>query len=444
MASNPPDKDKEKLQTPAVTPKQIQLPTWKKTRVESPTNSSYYYIPGINKEELLGLYGKYFEEFKLQSPIISDPWEVTKSEEEKEDQEFTYQNLIPENPEVETPNIQTSQNPNLEHSEIRTPNIQTLPNQNNQNSDLINQQHILSEIIINQSVELIGQPLQQSAWINDIAKAITINNWDDARALQVIPYFLQDTTNFWYQNLINKLVIFNAFKTEFLRYFNNNNSINYLANTFTTMKQEETEAVTIYLRCFYRNLHQIQAIQTDYFTVPQILNQFIRSLHSSILQCVRSLHPADLQAAVTNTKDFEAAELEANHAQAVNLVINRSSELDSKLKQFTTIIENESLTTIFLFEIDKFSKVLLFSGATFEEKHITTMYMDAKVDVDCAASARIITADRMTKTPISKIDNFPIKVNGITISIKVLVMEAIHYQALVGNDWLSKTNVMLD
>ncbi|KAG9298634.1 hypothetical protein G9A89_012702 [Geosiphon pyriformis] len=48
------------------------------------------------------------------------------------------------------------------------------------------------------------------------------------------------------------------------------------------------------------------------------------------------MHSADLQAAVTNARDFEAAELEANHAQAVNLVMNRSSELDSKLKQFIT------------------------------------------------------------------------------------------------------------
>ncbi|KAG9293066.1 hypothetical protein G9A89_016428 [Geosiphon pyriformis] len=40
------DKDKGRLQTPAVTPKQIQPPTWKKTKVELPTNLSYYYTPG--------------------------------------------------------------------------------------------------------------------------------------------------------------------------------------------------------------------------------------------------------------------------------------------------------------------------------------------------------------------------------------------------------------
>ncbi|KAG9291762.1 hypothetical protein G9A89_012047 [Geosiphon pyriformis] len=39
-------KGKGKLQTPAVTPRKIQLPAWKKNRVESPSNSSYYYTPG--------------------------------------------------------------------------------------------------------------------------------------------------------------------------------------------------------------------------------------------------------------------------------------------------------------------------------------------------------------------------------------------------------------
>ncbi|KAG9289713.1 hypothetical protein G9A89_014448 [Geosiphon pyriformis] len=38
-------KDKGKLQTPAVTPRKIQLPTWKKNRIESPSNPSYHYTP---------------------------------------------------------------------------------------------------------------------------------------------------------------------------------------------------------------------------------------------------------------------------------------------------------------------------------------------------------------------------------------------------------------
>ncbi|KAG9299554.1 hypothetical protein G9A89_020725 [Geosiphon pyriformis] len=152
-------------------------------------------------------------------------------------------------------------------------------------------------------------------WLNDVEKTIMANGWNNTRAFQAIFYFLQNTIDLC-----------------------NNNSINQLANTFTTIKQEETKAVTTYLECFHRNLRQIQAINANYFTVTQILNQFICRLHSSILQCIHPIYPIDLQAAVTNARDFEAAKLEATHTQAVNLVMNRSSDLDSKLKQFKTQI----------------------------------------------------------------------------------------------------------
>ncbi|KAG9288353.1 hypothetical protein G9A89_021384 [Geosiphon pyriformis] len=47
-----------------------------------------------------------------------------------------------------------------------------------------------------------GNEDKAQTWINDIAKAIVANNWDDARAFQVIPYFLQDTADAWYQSLV--------------------------------------------------------------------------------------------------------------------------------------------------------------------------------------------------------------------------------------------------
>ncbi|KAG9289632.1 hypothetical protein G9A89_014367 [Geosiphon pyriformis] len=73
----------------------------------------------------------------------------------------------------------------------------------------------------------------------------------------------------------------------------------------------------------------------------QILNQFIHGLYSSILQYICPLHPANLQVTVINARDFEATELEANHVQAVNLVMNKSSELDFKLKQFSDSINQK-------------------------------------------------------------------------------------------------------
>ncbi|KAG9289660.1 hypothetical protein G9A89_014395 [Geosiphon pyriformis] len=126
-----------------------------------------------------------------------------------------------------------------------------------------------------------GEENNVQVWLNDMEKAITANGWNDNRVMQTIPYFLQDTAN------------------------------------------GETEAITTYLRCFHRTLCQIQAIQADYFT------------H------ICPMHPADLQATVTNARDFEAAELKTNHIQAINLVMNKLSELDSKLKQFSNFINQK-------------------------------------------------------------------------------------------------------
>ncbi|KAG9297590.1 hypothetical protein G9A89_007665 [Geosiphon pyriformis] len=148
-------KGKGKLQTPAVTPRKIQPPTWKKNRIEFPSNLFYYYTPGstINissTDAFPSTATSAFGQFPFQSrqrktellrPYnfgISDPWEAAESEkeeEESEDQEFTYQHPITENPEIETLNFQTQQNLNLENSEIETPNHQR---QNNPNSELIN------------------------------------------------------------------------------------------------------------------------------------------------------------------------------------------------------------------------------------------------------------------------------------------------------------------
>ncbi|KAG9295595.1 hypothetical protein G9A89_000960 [Geosiphon pyriformis] len=137
-----------------------------------------------------------------------------------------------------------------------------------------------------------------------------------------------------------------------------------------------------------------------------------------------------------------------------------------------TVTNDKSLDAIFLFKLKELSIMPLFSGAALEEKPITAMYTDAKIDghhiklildsgsassiitrqlidllgrrVDRATSVRIIMADGATKTPIGKIDDLPIKINGIIVPIKVLVMEATQYQTLVGNDWLFKTNATLD
>ncbi|KAG9290738.1 hypothetical protein G9A89_011701 [Geosiphon pyriformis] len=181
------DKGKEKLQTPAVTPKQIQPPNWKKTQVELPTNLSYYYMPEsainilstdkfiLNETSIFGCFPFQSKQQKaeLLGPYdfrITSPWEITeleekqkKEEKKSEDQKFTYQNPIPENPDIRTPNFQTQQNLNSENPEIETPNFQMQHNQNDQNLDINNQQHLPLVIVINPfSAPLIDEQQQQS------------------------------------------------------------------------------------------------------------------------------------------------------------------------------------------------------------------------------------------------------------------------------------------
>ncbi|KAG9294550.1 hypothetical protein G9A89_008661 [Geosiphon pyriformis] len=75
---------------------------------------------------------------------------------------------------------------------------------------------------------------------------------------------------------------------------------------------------------------------------------------------------------------------------------------------------------------------------------IYQLMQQLKRNVNRPAQTVIVTADDMKKTPIGEIDNFLFTLNGITIPVKVLVMNAPQYQALVKNDWLQKANVKLD
>ncbi|KAG9289707.1 hypothetical protein G9A89_014442 [Geosiphon pyriformis] len=199
----------------------------------------------------------------------------------------------------------------------------------NQNSKLSHQQNLPPVIVIDQPpIKPISEPIQPLQVPPQQLLLLQQLQQQPPQLLNLDPMVyapiakLDNFTSKEDNSLINKPQDFNVFKVEFLRYFSNNNSINCLVNTFTTMKQGEMEAVTTYLECFHQNLHQIQAIDANYFTAPQILNQFIRGLHSSILQYVYLLHPGTLQDTVICTRDFESAESETNHAQAINLVMD--------------------------------------------------------------------------------------------------------------------------
>ncbi|KAG9290737.1 hypothetical protein G9A89_011700 [Geosiphon pyriformis] len=162
-----------------------------------------------------------------------------------------------------------------------------------------------------------------------------------------------------------------------------------------------------------------------------------------------------------NSQNYLSLLVTSEDAQLNNLETNQHPTLTSNISP-ATITKNKSLDTIFPFKLKELLTMLLFSEAALEEKLITAMYTNAKVDghfiklildselagsiitkqlidqlghrVNHTASTRIITADEATKTPIDEIDDFFFEVNGIIIFIK----------ALVGNDWLSKINAILD
>ncbi|KAG9290363.1 hypothetical protein G9A89_007094 [Geosiphon pyriformis] len=327
------DKGKGRIQIPAATTKEIQLPSWKKHRVELPITLSYHYTPesaiNISSADMSTLnatstFGRFQFQSKQQKEDLLGPyattlWELSEEEEkESEDQRFTYQNPISENSKFGTPNTPDLINqPNVPlNIVIDHPPIDLIVKPIQQPPQQLNPQIHQPQEPPQQPPPLQQQPLQQlPQQLNVNQMAYTpITMLENFTALQVIPYFFKETADSWYQSLAARPQTFQQFKTAFLEYFSNNNSINCLANTFTTIKQNNTEAVTTYLGCFHRVLRQIQAIDTVYFTEPQILNQFICGLRSSILQHVCLLHPANLQATVTHARDFESAELKANHA----------------------------------------------------------------------------------------------------------------------------------
>ncbi|KAG9305160.1 hypothetical protein G9A89_010668 [Geosiphon pyriformis] len=146
-------------------------------------------------------------------------------------------------------------------------------------------------------------------WLKEAQKAIQANNWNDQRAIQTLPFFLKGTADSWYQSLKTKPTSFTEFKNALLEYFSDPN-----ANEFNTIKQNTGETVTQYLARFNRIRRQIEAIEQEYYTDPQVLNQFIRGLKSSILGRVRPVYPNFLPEAVTLARALESAEKEANHS----------------------------------------------------------------------------------------------------------------------------------
>ncbi|KAG9301740.1 hypothetical protein G9A89_003286 [Geosiphon pyriformis] len=230
---------------------------------------------------------------------------------------------------------------------------------------------------------------------------------------------------------------------------------------------------------------QICQLETNnYYSDAQILDQFITGLKDKLIKKVRSHASEDLNSAIQHAKRYKMAMEKANHTKLVNLAIEETSSVaEEKIDQLakkdyfkqpiTKIAENANLSDIFPFEFEaNESPFLLSNAAANEQKAITAMYTEAEVEekpirlilnsgsaksiithqlmqqlkrnIDRPAQTIIVTTDGMKKTPVGEIDNFPFTIDGIIIPVKVLVMDAPQYQALVRNNWLQKANANLN
>ncbi|KAG9284234.1 hypothetical protein G9A89_002044 [Geosiphon pyriformis] len=218
-----------------------------------------------------------------------------------------------------------------------------------------------------------------------------------------------------------------------------------------------------YIEKFNKLLRQIRQLKTnDYYSNAQILDQFIAGLKDKLIKKVRPHALEDLNSAIQYAKRYEMTIEEANRTKLVNLAIGETSSVaEKKIDQLTKknfhhtalledraaaqqqnpfytpttipparIAENANLSDIFFFEFEANESPFLLSNAVAnKQKAITAMYTEAELkrNVNRPAQTVIITVDGMKKTPVGEIDNFPFTLDGITIPVKVLIMDVPQY-----------------
>ncbi|KAG9284747.1 hypothetical protein G9A89_001117 [Geosiphon pyriformis] len=291
-------------------------------------------------------------------------------------------------------------------------------------------------------------------WLDKAQKAKDANGWIAARMLKAIPIFskeLQENAGLK-DKLIKKVcphapadlvtVIRHAKNYEIaIKKANHTKLINLAIRETSSAAEEKIDQLIKKVESYFTNQQQQQQ-QSQRYQPPQQHNQ-------NNFGSPSNNQPQNCKVAVPKTNPSNHTILPAQIAQ------------------------NFNLSDIFLFEFKaNESPFLLSNAAANEQKVITAMYTKAIVEgkpirlilnsgstesiityqlmqqlqrtVDRPAQTVIVTADGIKKTPVGKIDNFPFTIDGITISIKVLVIDAPQYQALVGNNWLFKANTNLD
>ncbi|KAG9293193.1 hypothetical protein G9A89_010530 [Geosiphon pyriformis] len=281
---------------------QVKSTVNKKPRVLSPTTPSYHQT--------------------AQSRIKSTPLKSTQLD------QITRRIWIAEQPPAQ--NLAESASPLMEETAILQP---IGSSDKKKQPALAPREHSNTRTLILLNITSNTPPINQIMAYRDIAKLEKFSGKEDNAYSWIADAEKAITTNGWNDN--HTPTSFTEFKLAFLQYFCDPNTLIRLQNQFSIIKQKDHEAVTTYFGRFNQILRQILAIERDYYTTAQVLNQFIKRLQSSILRSVRLRHPTSLQDAVTLTHNFESAKQEVNHTQAINLAINRTSNINAKITQLS-------------------------------------------------------------------------------------------------------------
>ncbi|KAG9292195.1 hypothetical protein G9A89_023915 [Geosiphon pyriformis] len=367
------ESNQQKLGTPAQTPKKTGTQSIKKQRIYSPEDKSYHFSPENKIQIPLGAASSststpqtprtssYIDKIKqrnwgdipitggysslFQNPLFQPKFrtefenreEESESESEKETSEKTITRPVT-GTSSQSRNQETrdqEKEPDIREATFRNTQGNIIPPSLRPINPPAENGNEMTTSYITRLTDFSGEEEETDVhtWLREAQKAIQANNWNDQRAIQTLSFFLKGTADSWYQSLETKPTSFAEFKNALLEYFSDPNAVIQLQNKFNTIKQNTGKTVTQYLARFNRIRHQIEVIEQGYYTDPQVLNQFIRGLKSSILGRVRPAHPNSLPEAVTLARALELAEKEVNHSQMVNMVMeeNKTETLEKRV-----------------------------------------------------------------------------------------------------------------
>ncbi|KAG9300232.1 hypothetical protein G9A89_011305 [Geosiphon pyriformis] len=436
----------------------------------------------------------------------------------------------PRSPTRQQEPLQTSSNLLDFLAENRSEHFETAANEKN-NSKISEEESIDSEnkedkmmAYIAKIPEFNGEDIETSPqeWLDQITKAGNANEWNAARMLGTIPYFLKKTAGEWFENLTTPFNDWTAFKTHAKRYEmamkeanhtklmnlaieetssasktispTNNNSnpkdINHSKDRIKTTSYHllitslriaitveflatgkeiaESYNETNKIRVINITLHHSNLIINHHhqLTIHQDLNikVTIISLPYSQFNSNTNNHPHNIIKINSNNQLVSRNPAQPRptyyHTQPSYLTILEEQNFYYTALSEARIAKNANLSDIFPFEFEaNESPFLLSNAAANEQKTITAMYTKAEVkgktihlildngsarsiityqlmqqlkrNVNQPAQTVIITADGMKKTPVGEIDNFPFTLDGITILVKVFIMDVLQVNNLL-------------